>query len=384
MKIAYIVPVCGCSWWRCLQPAFMLEKLGLAEVKVLETTSMSENDGLDEILSWGEVIVQQSSMDIPAVVFASKLIQLGKTVITDYDDLTFSVVPFNPAYKTLGLREVKVRDKDGTEKFLFEDGKDGFSIKANYFRYKSLQDLLRILSGVTTTCKYIKDRYKEFNSNIFILPNSINFNIFRPFPKYDTGRVRIGWTASDSHYSEIWMVKRIMRRIINKYKEKVVFVELGNIEQLQFEFNPNEMEMHPWVPLATYPLKFATLNLDIGICPLDDNDFNRGKSQLKWSEYAAMKIPSICSNLEPYSCVEDGRTGMLAKDEDEFFEKLCTMIDDKILREKMADCAYDKNYEDFNLEKNAPLWFEAYTQVREKSELPLLDKEALESDTLRI
>lgn len=192
MKIAFIVPQSGCSWWRSHQPGNMIKKLGLAEVRVLNSNSAIEND-IDDLLNWGEVICQQSSMDIPAVVFASKLKQMGKTVICDYDDLTFSCSPFNPAYKTLGLNEVKVK-KDGEETYLWQDGKDGFSIKANYFRYKSLQDLLRVLSGVTTTCKYIKDRYKQYNDNIYILPNSIDFNLFKPFPKKDTGQVRIGWT----------------------------------------------------------------------------------------------------------------------------------------------------------------------------------------------
>ncbi len=379
MKITFAVPKSGCSWWRCIQPAKMFEKQGLAEVRIFDQIEMGDQE-VEDLMDWGEVIVQQSSMGINQVAATARLKSSGKTVIGDYDDLTFSCSPFNPAYKTLGLNEVKV-NFDGKERKLWEDGKNGFDLKANYFRYKSLQDLLKLFDGVTTTNSFIKDIYGQYNDATFILPNSIDFNLFKPFPKRENKRIRIGWTASDSHYSEIWMVKRIMRRIINKYGDKVLFVEQGNLSELTVEFNKNEIEMNEWVQLELYPIKFAALNLDIGICPLDKTEFNRAKSQLKWSEFSAIRVPTVCSNLEPYECVEDGVTGMLASDEDEFFNKLCELIDDKQLRDKIAYHAYDKNYEDFNLEKNAILWVEAYEQARESCSLPLLDKGQLVKDT---
>ena len=73
-----------------------------------------------------------------------------------------------------------------------------------------------------------------------------------------------------------------------------------------------------------------------------------------------MKLPAVCSNLEPYHCVEDGKTGYLAKDEDEFFNKLCLLIDSKELREEIGQNAYEKNKLDFNLETNARKWVDFY------------------------
>ena len=187
MKITFAVPYSGCAWWRCIQPARMIERLGLAEVKVFSPTDLNQND-IEEQLSWGEVIVQQSSMGIPNVVLTTRFKDMGKTVVGDYDDLSFALSPFNPAYKTLGLNEVKIV-KDGKEGYLWQYGKDGFSKEANYFRYKSLQDILALFDSVTTTNKFIKDKYLEFNKNIFILPNSIDFNLFKPFPKKENKQI---------------------------------------------------------------------------------------------------------------------------------------------------------------------------------------------------
>jgi glycosyltransferase involved in cell wall biosynthesis len=381
MKLTFAVPDSGCAYWRAKQPARMIKRLGLAEVGLFETDMSTEE--AEKLMLWGDVIIQQSVMGIDAVATLSKLKDMGKAVVGDYDDLSFALSPFNPAYKTLGLNEIKIKHDD-KEEFLWEDGKNGFDIKANYFRYRSLQDILKLHDIITTTTQYIKDKYSEFNPNIVILPNSIDFNLFKPFTKKENKQIRIGWTASDSHYSEIWMMKRIMRKILNKYKNDVRFVMLGNLFEMSQEFEKDSYERHDFIGLDTYPLKQAALNLDIGLCPLDNIEFNKAKSQLKWSEYASLRIPSVCSKLEPYDCVEDGITGLLAKNEDEFFNKICELVEDSKLRKEISDNAYDKNYEDYNLEKNAILWVEAYEQARDKCELRVLDKGQLVKDTPKI
>ena len=382
MKIVFAVPNSGCAYWRCKQPNNIIQKLGHAESVMFHDNITQEET--EKLIDWGDVVVFQSSMGIPMVATVAKLKAMGKTVVGDYDDLSFALSPFNPAYKTLGLNEVKIKH-EGEERYLYQDGVAGFSIQANYFRYKSLQDLLKSFNMVTTTAPYIKSKYSEFNKNLLILPNSIDFNLFKPFPREENKQIRIGWTPSDSHYSEIWMVKRIIRKIINKYGDKIIFVVLGNLFELGVEFKLNEMERHDFIGLDLYPIKLASLNLDIGLCPLDNNEFNRAKSQLKWSEYASMRIPSVCSKLEPYDCVEDGVTGLLAKDEDEFFDKLCALIEDAKLRKTISDNAFEENYTNFNLEKNAILWVEAYEQARENScRSQLSVKEVSENDTPKI
>ena len=384
MKLFYAVPYSGCAWWRCIQPANMIEKLGLAEVRILNGTSQTQKE-VEDCLEWCDVVVQQSAMGINNVAAIAKFQKMGKAVVVDYDDLSFLLSPFNPAYKTLGLSEVKV-NKDGKETYLWKNGENGFAIEPNYFRYKSLKDILRLSNGITTTGKYIRDTYLEYNKNIYIIPNSIDFSLFKPFPKKHGSQVRIGWAASDSHHVEVWMVKRIMRKVFDKYKDKVRFVMLGNIAGINEEFKNDSFERHNFIGLGTYPMKLAALDLDISICPLEPSDFNKGKSPLKWNEMAALGVPCVCSKLEPYEVVEDSITGMVAKDEDEFFTKLCALIESQELRDTVSINAYDKTYDEYNLEKNTILWMDAFEHTLDRSqELPILgSKNLVESEMLGI
>lgn len=363
LKIFFSVNHSGCAWWRARQPARMLEKLGLADVKVFSNADTNKDD-LEKILKWSDVIVTQSPSGIQSVALAVSYQEMGKVVIADYDDLVYSCSPFNPGYKTLGLRDVKVKNADGTEMWIWKDGEKGFSIKDNTFRYKAQIDLLGVVDGLTVTNDYLLEKYLEnmpegSSEKSFVLPNSIDFDLFKPFPRQENKKVRIGWTASSSHFNEIWIVDRLMTSIYEKYGDKVEFVVLGDIEDLKKKWK-DRLEYHQFVDLSVYPLKFASLELDIGICPLVNDEFNNYKSALKWSEFASMRVPSVCSKNLAYECVEDGVTGLIAKDDKEFFEKVSLLIDDKVLRKNIADNAFEKNYRDFNLKTNAKLWVDAY------------------------
>jgi glycosyltransferase involved in cell wall biosynthesis len=366
LKIFFSVNHSGCSWWRARQPARMIEKLGLAEVSIFNQYTFGREE-VGGTIEWSDFIVSQSPCGVDAVALIMQYQRMGKVVVADYDDLVYSCSPFNPAYKTLGLRDVKIKDVNGVEHNLWKDGERGFSIKDNYCRYRSQRDLIKVVDGLSITNEYLREMYLKENpgieEKIGIYPNSIDFDLIKPFPKKDTGQIRIGWIASASHLSELWLVRRILDRLFSKYGNRIKFVLQGDVRELCGAFTSEQMEYHPFIDLSVYPVKIASLNLDIGISPLVDDEFNRCKSALKWSEYSALGLPSVVSDLPPYIPVEDGKTGLKAKTEDEWVEKLSLLIENSKLREELAKNAYDENYEKYNLKKNVVNLVKWYEKV---------------------
>jgi len=370
MKVFFTVNHSGCAWWRARQPARMIKKLGLADIKVYDQETTERTKIFDDI-KWADILIAQSPAGIDTVAMLVKYQEMGKKVVVDYDDLTFSCSPFNPAYKTLGLKEVKIKKPDGSEQMLWKDGVKGFSLKDNYFSFRSQQDIINQASLVTVTTDHLKKAYEKMlpedgsqNHKIKVLPNSIDFNLYKPFPKKKHDHVRIGWIASSSHASEIWLVRNIFHGLFKKYTpQQIKIVMLGEVPSITNNFNPKYFESHRFADSWVYPLKFASMQFDIGIAPLEKNEFNENKSQLKWSEYGALRIPCVATRLEPYKCVKEGETGLLAEQPDEWVEKLSTLIEDEALRKKIGDNAFDYNYEYFNLEKNAKNWVEVYEGI---------------------
>ncbi|MCW0417378.1 hypothetical protein NB689_003132 [Xanthomonas sacchari] len=59
-------------------------------------------------------------------------------------------------------------------------------------------------------------------------------------------------------------------------------------------------EVHAGVDFARYPQALAALGLDLALAPLEDNLFNRCKSNLRLLEYGACGYPVVASDLPPY------------------------------------------------------------------------------------
>ena len=365
LKVFYGLNLSGTAFWRGKLPAKALMRKGLCDIKLMELLKHSGEEVEDMLLD-SDVVFMQSPCGIECTLEYIKLYQLGKASIADFDDNLFDCHPLNPGYATLGLHNVDVTLADGTKEALWKDEKLGFSIKDNAKRFCSFIDTLLVANTVTTTTSYLRNELVESSSkdsNDFrIIPNSIDFNLFRPFPKRQNKKLRIGWTASDSHLLEGRMVMEIIHELY-KRRNDFEFVILGNMEKLRFVAGDFPIEWHGFVDLEVYPLKLASLNLDIGICPLENHSFNKSKSALKWSEYGAMKIPTVCSNIEPYWCVKDGEDGLMASSTQQFVDQICLLMDNEQKRLKMSEAIYERNFEEFNIDKNCELWLETFERA---------------------
>ena len=114
--------------------------------------------------------------------------------------------------------------------------------------------------------------------------------------------------------------------------------------------------MHWHGDVFTYPLDIRDMKVDIGICPVIDDTFNRGKSELKWLEYSALKVPTVCSPV-CYTSLNHGKTGYYAKDNDEWFKYLDILIESKEKRKEIADSAYTRVVEHHNIDKSIAWYY---------------------------
>lgn len=371
IKIFFGVNESGVAYWRGKLPGLKIMEKGLADVRMFSVYDTRPAD-VEGMLKDADVVYCPSPCGVEAVTEFLKYYQLGKATVADYDDNLFDCHPFNPGYATLGLNEVKIRipQTDGTQKeeWLWQDERHGFSLKDNRMRFNSHVDVLNVSTLITTTTPKLRSILSKNTERpideFHIVPNSIDFNVYKPFSKRVRGsKIRIGWTASDSHLLEGQMMMKILAELYRR-RSDFEFVILGNIDKFKFAANKFPIEWHEFCDIKVYPLKLAALEFDIGICPLEDYSFNHAKSALKWTEYSALRIPSVCSNLEPYQVIRDGIDGMLAKDPVEFVDKLEALMDDASLRKNVSDAAYERNYADYNLDKNVDLWMEVFERAQ--------------------
>lgn len=369
INVYFAVNESGVNYWRGKVPGWALKRKGLANVNMLNIYDYSPEQ-VEKEVSESNVIYMPCATGIETLIQITAYLRNKQAVVVDYDDNLFDTHPYNPAYATLGLYPVTITNSDGSVVELWKDQRHGFSLEDNRKRYYAHVDILNTANQITVTTEKLKgtilDQCSRDESFVNIIPNAIDFNVFKPFGKrvHSKDKIRIGWAASDSHIVE----GRYVMRVINELKLRrsdFEFIILGNIEKLRWvekESNFN-VEWHEFTDLSVYPLKLASLNLDIGIIPLENHSFNLSKSALKWSEYSAMMVPSVVSNLAPYDCVEDGVTGMKANSEIEMVDKICELMDSPQKRAEITLNAYEKNRQDFNIDTVCLKWLEVFERA---------------------
>lgn len=98
---------------------------------------------------------------------------------------------------------------------------------------------------------------------------------------------------------------------------------------------------------------------DIGVCPLVDNESNRGRCSLKILDYMAAGIPVLASPIgENIYFVDDGKTGYLPATTDEWVEKIKKLVEDEQLRKKMGQASLNKLIEQYSYQRNIDKYIE--------------------------
>jgi glycosyltransferase involved in cell wall biosynthesis len=260
-------------------------------------------------------------------------------------------------------KAVEVIKKTGT-KIVF-DTDDALDIippfnlaRINRESLKSYFYFLKNADLVTTTTEWLGERLKK-NMNkkaeLVILPNCINPKHWK-IRQGGNKKLRIGFAGSNTHIKDILMVIDVIIDLQNEIDfEFVLFgFHFGSIEDwLKNKYQQNEFgslllrlyiklnniknfRWEPAVPIDKYPDRLAKLNFDIGICPLEDNNFNRCKSAIKLYEYAMVGTPVLASRVLPYSPEMDDLMTVKNRYKD-WKKKLRGLILNEQERQKMAE-----------------------------------------------
>lgn len=206
---------------------------------------------------------------------------------------------------------------------------------------------------VTVSTEPLAEVMRRYNDNVVVLPNHIEgalLDIERP----RRDRVTVGWAGGDSHVRDFDMVAPRLRRFLDR-NPRVDFHNIGTNYLRVFKIPGRHT---PWsADIFDY---YRSIDFDIGIAPLADTPFNRSKSWIKALEYAALGIPVIASDTEPYRpFVVDGETGWLVRSDHEWGKRLYELANDEAMRTEMGAAAKRRAAE-WTIQRGWTRWEAAY------------------------
>lgn len=289
----------------------------------------------------------------------------GKKIVIDFDDDMFNISPFSPHYEENGVEEVKIQLPDGEIKALWEDGKN-IDIQKNRKRREDIILCCQRADAITVTTDILAEAYKPFNNTVRVLPNCIDPGVYQKLPLKPHEAIRIGWTGGSSHYEDLCLLRDVLPRIMDKYKN-VVFVVFGQkFDGIMKSLPQDRVEYHPWVKTPAYPYKLAILDLDIMLIPVVDNIFNRRKSPIKWMEASLLDVPCVMSDISPYKDIQAEGNGVYIENNhpDSWAEGISYLIENREDAEKMAFSSRLQVMDKFNIHRQYKQWVEAYETLK--------------------
>lgn len=208
----------------------------------------------------------------------------------------------------------------------------------------NLTECARLADVCTVSTEPLADVVRKVNPNVVVVPNQLPVSAFRPEPFNRSNALRIGWGGGASHQLDVEEMTYGLRTHFRRHREHR-FVNMGTLfRSVAAAVDDRQLDSLPWTnDMHEHYSRVA--QLDIGLAPLRPSVFNRSKSEIKFLEYAAAGIPTIASDVGPYSRAfldTLGQAGVLmARDGASWGRTLAWLTNDPDRRRELGEQAYD-------------------------------------------
>ncbi len=190
---------------------------------------------------------------------------------------------------------------------------------------------VKLADMVITGSSYLSEHALKFNPNVTVLASGIKTNDYKIDHRYEKDdKICLVWIGSKSTLSYLEQIKPVLEEVGSRFDNVVLRIICDDF----FDLQNMQVEKRQWSE-ETRAFNLATS--DIGLAPLPDNRFARGKCSFKVLEYAAAGLPIVASPVGTNAdYVRDGITGLLATNTQEWVDRISRLIEDPQLRKKMG------------------------------------------------
>lgn len=198
------------------------------------------------------------------------------------------------------------------------DLSDSFRSPFTFEQLAVVRLFAREADGLIVSTPPLAERMRRLNAATHVLPNALDEQIFNrgraSVPRPRSGKLRVGYMGTFTHEQDLFMILEALRPLAQQMELKLI----GGIQDTAAikAFAPLDVKVetpdcgHEYPAFARWMV--ASLDWDIGLAPLEDKEFTRCKSDIKFLDYSLLGIPGCYSNVPAYQhTVQHGVTGLL-------------------------------------------------------------------------
>ncbi len=189
------------------------------------------------------------------VLLADRIISACKHTVFDYDDAIYT----RPGKPHSWLTRLRVRQR--------------------------LNIWLKRSNVVMPANQYLAEYARNRSEHVQVVPMSLDLTKWRPVSKPVSKTVVLGWAGAPVNIVNIERIETVLSRIVKSFPNVRVAVLSGKKPKLNIPF-----DYHPFSPGLEHGF---VQSLDIGLLPLPDEEYSRGKSPIKAIQYLSCGVPIV-------------------------------------------------------------------------------------------
>lgn len=209
-----------------------------------------------------------------------------------------------------------------------------------------VETICRVARHVTVGNEFLARFAKNHARGVTVVPSTIDTDVYQIRPRARHRVPVIGWTGSGTTVRYLTTLAPALRRLREKreFELRVIGAKV-DIEGLAVRCLPWRAETEPDDLRA----------LDVGLMPLPDDEWSRGKCGMKALQYMALEIPPVVSPVGVNATiVRDGVNGFHARAEDEWIDRIALLLEEEPLRRSLGQEARRTVEESYSARAHVP------------------------------
>ncbi len=319
--------------YRCHNQA---EELNLHDIKA--SVVVQDNK---ELLSFAKTfkvfIFHRTIFDNRIERFIESIKKQNKTILFETDDLNYEPRHLHKTDYYKNINELERRQiKNGIGSEIIND---------------------EYVTHCVASTAFLAQKLREKGKQVFVSKNKLSQpevedaqKALRLADKSNRNIIKLGYfSGTPGHDRDFATIENVLIELLQEYSNMRLFIAgpLGISEK--FDQVRDKIEQVSFVPMDRHFTNIA--NIDINLIPLEDDDFCRAKSEIKFIEAGIVSVPTIAFDNQTFKeAIENGVSGFLAMNNEEWKEKIVNLIENEELRKTIGKKAKEAVIEKYTTE----------------------------------
>ena len=214
--------------------------------------------------------------------------------------------------------------------------------------------LCRNAAGVITANSFLYEKVSALNKNVIIIPTVVDLEKYQSAQAEKSSVFTAAWIGSPVTYCYLEKHLDMLQKVFGNDEAQLLVIANENLQYTRPLKGVNARYVNWSEESEINYIK----ECHIGIMPLCDDEFSRGKSAFKLLQYQAAGLPLAASPVgENKNVVIPGENGFLADSPEEWLNSITLLRTDHMLYEKCQRVSLQRAYE-YSLQKYFPVFME--------------------------